>query len=416
MGFPGISAFALDSVVCTYFRDAEYEAPGNASARPSMFNFAQTELAGTSMTQESPLIVERQGPIGKLTLNLPNAHNALSLEMIDLMAVQLDEWEADDSVACIWIEGAGEKALCAGGDVVALHKASGSYGEQGAGQFVEDFFTREYRLDYRIHTYPKPIVVWGNGIVMGGGIGIMSGASHRIVTETTRMAMPEITIGLFPDVGGSWFLNRMPGRTGLFLGLTGAQFNGTDALYCGMADRLLPSDQKEVLLADLAATEFTSVPEQRHILVSKAVQSLEMSAGEQPAPNLRTHYDAIQALTDGATLPDVYHTIASYDGDDKWLQRASATMKAGCPLTAWIVWEQLRRARHMSLADVLRMELALAVNMCSNGQVKEGVRALLIDKDKNPQWQPARLEDVKTELVEACFRAPWAESPLSDLN
>ncbi|MFV8781318.1 enoyl-CoA hydratase/isomerase family protein [Microbulbifer sp. SA54] len=369
------------------------------------------------MTQDSPIIVERQGPIGKLTLNLPKALNALNLDMIDIMAAQLSEWEQDDSVACIWIEGAGDKALCAGGDVVALHRTSGSYGEQGASQFVQDFFTREYRLDYRIHTYPKPIIVWGSGIVMGGGIGIMSGASHRIVTETTRLAMPEITIGLFPDVGGSWFLNRMPGRTGLFLGLTGAQFNGTDALYCGMADRLLPAAGKDDLLAGLAGLDFTTDSGHNHVLVSKVVQSLEMAASEQPAPNLRTHYDVIQELTDGATLPEVYQAIVSYSGDDPWLQRAAKTLSAGCPLTAWVVWEQLRRARHMSLAEVLRMELALAVNMCSNGQVKEGVRALLIDKDRNPQWQPATLQDVTSAHVAACFGSPWeGQSPLSDLR
>ncbi|WP_066961367.1 enoyl-CoA hydratase/isomerase family protein [Microbulbifer sp. Q7] len=368
------------------------------------------------MTQESPLIVERQGPIGKLTLNLPKALNALNLDMIDRMAAQLDVWESDDSVACIWIEGAGGKALCAGGDVVALYKASGSYGEQGASQFVQDFFTREYRLDYRIHTYPKPIVVWGSGIVMGGGIGIMSGASHRIVTETTRMAMPEITIGLFPDVGGSWFLNRMPGRTGLFLGLTGAQFNGTDALYCGMADRLLPSEARGALLDRLAEQPFADNGPENHTLVSRAVQSLELTAAEQPAPNLRTHYDAIQQLTDAPTLPEVYRDIVNYSGEDPWLQRAAKTLKAGCPLTAWIVWEQLRRGKHLSLAQVLQMELALAMNMCSNGQVKEGVRALLIDKDRNPQWQPARIEDVTLEQVEACFHAPWdGEHPLADL-
>ena len=369
------------------------------------------------MTQESPVIVERQGPLGKLTLNLPKALNALNLDMIDRMAAQLDEWEEDDSLACIWIEGAGEKALCAGGDVVALHRESGSYGEQGASQFVQDFFTREYRLDYRIHTYPKPIVVWGSGIVMGGGIGIMSGASHRIVTETTRMAMPEITIGLFPDVGGSWFLNRMPGRTGLFLGLTGAQFNGSDALYCGMADRLLPSDAKQALIDKLAAQPFEKSEQQNHALVSRAVQPLEMTAAAQPAPNLREHYDVIQQLTDAPTLPEVYRDIIAYNGEDPWLQRAATTLNAGCPLTARIVWEQLRRSKHSSLAQVLQMELALAVNMCGNGQVKEGVRALLIDKDRNPQWQPARIEEVTAEQVEACFAEPWdGQSPLADLK
>ena len=367
------------------------------------------------MTQESPLIVDRQGPIGKLTLNLPKALNALNLDMIDLMAAQLDAWEADDSVACIWIEGAGEKALCAGGDVVALHRESGSYGDQGASQFVQDFFTREYRLDYRIHTYPKPIIVWGNGIVMGGGIGIMSGASHRIVSETTRMAMPEITIGLFPDVGGSWFLNRMPGRIGLFLGLTGAQFNGSDAIYAGMADRMVASADKDALLSSLARQTFSEDAEQNRVLVSRAVQTSEIAQDQRPASNLRAHYDVIQQLTDAPTLADVYQTIVNYAGEDSWLQRAAATLKAGCPLTAGVVWEQLHRARHMSLAEVLQMELALAVNMCSNGQVKEGVRALLIDKDRNPQWQPATLEGVTPELVAACFKQPWETNPLADL-
>ncbi|WP_406828286.1 enoyl-CoA hydratase/isomerase family protein [Microbulbifer sp. ARAS458-1] len=369
------------------------------------------------MTQESPVLVERQGALGKLTLNLPKALNALNLDMIDILAAQLDAWEQDESVGCIWIDGAGEKALCAGGDVVALHRESGSYGEQGASRFVQDFFTHEYRLDYRIHTYSKPIVVWGNGIVMGGGIGIMSGASHRIVTESTRMAMPEITIGLFPDVGGSWFLNRMPGRTGLFLGLTGAQFNGTDALYCGMADRLLPSDAKQALIDKLAVLEFAGGDQQDHARVSRAVQSLELGAADHPAPNLREHYDVIQQLTDAATLPEVYRDIVGYSGEDPWLQRAAKTLKAGCPLTAWIVWEQLRRARHMSLAQVLQMELALAMNMCSNGQVKEGVRALLIDKDRNPQWQPAQIDEVTAEQVEACFVEPWeGENPLANLE
>lgn len=368
------------------------------------------------MTQEAPIIVEQQGPIGKITLNLPKAHNALNLDMIERMIAQLDTWAQDDTIAAIWIEGAGEKALCAGGDVIALHRESGSYAKPQSTPQVQAFFAREYRLDYRIHTYPKPIVVWGNGIVMGGGIGIMCGASHRIVTETTRMAMPEITIGLFPDVGGSWFLNRMPGRSGLFLGLTGAQFNGSDALFNGMADRLFASDSKNTLLTQMAQQPFTTENAHNHTLISRLLQALEMPAAERPPSNLRAHYDVIQQLTDDVTLPEVYQNITGYQGGDPWLQRAAATLKAGGPLTAWIVWEQLKRSRHMSLAQVLQMELVLAVNLCHKGHVKEGVRALLVDKDRKPQWQPATLAEITPAQLEECFVSPWGENnPLADL-
>ncbi|WP_346837516.1 enoyl-CoA hydratase/isomerase family protein [Microbulbifer sp. SAOS-129_SWC] len=366
------------------------------------------------MEQNPPVLFERRGAVATATLNLPKALNALNLEMIELLSQQLDEWETDDSVACVWIDGSGDRAFCAGGDVVALYRASAAYGETPDYAFTTDFFSREYRLDYRIHTYSKPIVVWGSGIVMGGGIGIMAGASHRIVTETTRMAMPEVTIGLFPDVGGSWFLNRMPGRLGLFLGLTGAQFNGSDALFAGMADRMLPAERRESALMTLASLEFFADSARNHRQVSDCLKRLELPREQRPEANLRAHYEQIQELTDFASLPQVYQSITAYQGDDQWLQKAAATLAAGSPLTPWIVWEQLARGRHLALAEVFRMELALAVNLCASGYLKEGVRALLIDKDRNPHWQ-AKLEEIDTAQVAACFDAPWAENPLADL-
>ncbi len=364
---------------------------------------------------EGPLLFSRRGALATATLNLPKALNALNLEMIEQLSLKLDEWAEDDSVAVVWIDGSGDKALCAGGDVVALYRESAAYGETPDYAFTTGFFSREYRLDYKIHTYRKPIVVWGGGIVMGGGIGIMAGASHRIVTETTRLAMPEVTIGLFPDVGGSWFLNRMPGRLGLFLGLTGAQFNGADALFAGMADRMLPGDRRETVLVALSGLEFFADSERNHRQVSDCLKRLQLPPEEQPQSNLRAHYDQIQQLTDFATLPEVCRAITAYKGEDKWLQKAAATLAGGSPLTPWIVWEQLRRGRHLSLAEVFRMELALAVNLCASGHFREGVRALLIDKDRQPQWQPATLEEISTEAVDCCFEAPWAENPLSDL-
>ncbi|BBM01852.1 enoyl-CoA hydratase/isomerase family protein [Microbulbifer sp. GL-2] len=368
------------------------------------------------MDQDSPVLFSRRGALAIATLNLPKALNALNLQMIDLLSSQLDAWAKDDEIAAVWIDGSGDKALCAGGDVVALYQQSAAYGETPDYRYTTDFFSHEYRLDYKIHTYAKPIVVWGGGIVMGGGIGIMAGASHRIVTETTRMAMPEITIGLLPDVGGSWFLNRMPGRLGLFLGLTGAQFNGADALFAGMADRIIAQDQREPVLQSLGALEFVQDNAINHQLVGDCLKGLELSPLQRPDSQLREHYDQIQQLTNFSTLPEVCAAISAYLGVDKWLQRAAATLVGGSPLTPWIVWEQLRRARHLSLADVFRMELTLAVNLCASGHFKEGVRALLVDKDRTPKWQPGTLEEITPQQVADCFESPWVGGhPLADL-
>jgi len=369
------------------------------------------------MDQKSPILFGRRGALATATLNLPKALNALNLEMIERLSQKLDEWAGDDSVAAVWIDGSGDRGLCAGGDVVALYREAAAYGEAPRYDCAIDFFSREYRLDYQIHTYQKPIVVWGGGIVMGGGIGILAGASHRIVTETTRMAMPEITIGLFPDVGGSWFLNRIPGRLGLFLGLTGAPFNGVDALFAGLADRVLADGRRESVLAELAGLDFAGDCGIDHPLVDDCLKRLELLPDQRPRSNLREHYDRIQQLTDFATLPEVCRAIGGYRGDDEWLRKAAATLAGGSPLTPWIVWEQLRRGRHKSLAEVFRMELALAVNLCASGHFREGVRAQLIDKDRQPQWRPAALEEISAKQVEQCFKAPWeGENPLSDLS
>ncbi|AMX03322.1 enoyl-CoA hydratase/isomerase family protein [Microbulbifer thermotolerans] len=367
------------------------------------------------MDQDSPILFSRRGALATATLNLPRVLNALNLEMINRLSQKLDEWAVDDSVAAVWIDGSGGKALCAGGDVVTLFRESTAYGESPDYRFTTEFFSREYRLDYKIHTYKKPIVVWGGGIVMGGGIGIMAGASHRIVTETTRMAMPEVTIGLFPDVGGSWFLSRMPGRLGLFLGLTGAQFNGADALFAGMADRMLPDDSREKVLEELAGLPYATDSEDNRRQISDCLKRLQLPPEAQPASNLRAHFDQVQQLTDFASLPEVCRSITGYRGGDEWLQKAAATLAAGSPLTPWIVWEQLRRGRHLSLAGVFRMELVLAVNLCASGHFREGVRALLIDKDRQPKWRPATLEEVSAQEVQASFQAPWTENPLADL-
>ena len=205
-------------------------------------------------------IDSKAGKVGRITLNVEPTLNSLTLEMVDLLQARLDGWREDDSIGAVFIDGAGEKAFCAGGDVQALH-ASAVETPGGPCEYGEAFFTREYRMNYTLHTWPKPLVCWGHGIVMGGGLGVMAGCSHRIVTEKTRIAMPEVTIALFPDVGGSWFLNHMPGKSGLFLALTGASINAADAIYTGIADRFVSSEHKQAVLDALVEQAWSADPD-----------------------------------------------------------------------------------------------------------------------------------------------------------
>lgn len=370
------------------------------------------------MSQVLPPVVfeERTAQNGKriaiATLNAERSLNSLTLTMIDLLQEKFTAWENDDDIACVFLQGAGDKAFCAGGDVVALHAGSAAYDEPLPNNDAIDFFAREYALDYHIHVYAKPIVVWGNGIVMGGGLGLMSGASHRVVTENTRMAMPEVTIGLYPDVGGSWFLNRAPGRTGLFLGLTGASFNGADAKFVGLGDRFVAQHQKEAVLQALCELDFV----EPHGQVSTLLHRFEKEClQQQPEGNVQRHFDQIQALTDADTIPELFDAITGYQGDDKWLSKAAAGLQNGCPVTPYLVQAQLQRTRHLSLADVFRLELTISSNCARRGHFKEGVRALLIDKDRQPQWHPARVADVTNSEVDAFFVEHWERHPLSHL-
>ena len=355
--------------------------------------------------------------IGVATLNVEKKLNSLNQNMVHGLTQQLTQWASDDSIACVWLQGAGDKAFCAGGDVRCLRDKIEEVGPQQALEFVQGFFENEYRLDYMIHTYSKPIMVWGHGIVMGGGIGLMSGASHRIVTETSRLAMPEITIGLYPDVGGTWFLNHAPGRTGLFLGLTGANINAGDAIFVGMADRFIPSEQKANLLEQLQQSTFTHYAEENAALINGVLRQIE-SQHQFPESQVRQNYDLIQSVTDGDNLPQIVDNILAIESDNKWLSKAVATLKSGCPTTAHLVYQQLQRGKKLSLPEVFQMELVMSLQCALHPDFPEGVRALLVDKDGAPSWQHNSPADVPKEWVDQHFASPWpgAENPLSNIN
>jgi enoyl-CoA hydratase/carnithine racemase len=356
------------------------------------------------------------GKVGRITLSVAATLNSLTLEMVDLLQVQLDAWAQDDSIAAVFIEGAGEKAFCAGGDVQALHQSAV---EQPGGpcEYAEAFFTREYRMNYTLHTYAKPLVCWGHGIVMGGGLGVMAGCSHRVVTERTRIAMPEVTIALFPDVGGSWFLNHSPGKTGEFLALTGASINAADAIYIGIADRFIASEHKEAVVKDLLAQQWQSNSENNHALVRHVLRPYaEQSIAASPAGQVEPHAATIAKLLDGDDIHDIIDKITSQETDDPWLAKARDSLSHGSKLAALWIDRQLWETRHSGLAEIFQAEIQLATNIIRHPEFAEGVRALLIDKDRNPAWQFQNSRDIPQEVLDGFFTAPWDENPLGDLG
>ncbi len=363
------------------------------------------------------LIGKNGKKIAVATLNAEKKLNSLSVEMVRLLQPQLLAWQADEDIACVWLQGAGEKAFCAGGDVKVLYDRINAVGPEQAMVFCQDFFASEYALDYLIHRFAKPLIVWGQGIVMGGGIGLMSGASHRIVTETSRLAMPEITIGLYPDVGGTWFLNHAPGRSGLFLGLTGANINAADALFVGLADRFVASNRKSAVLDALQSVDWAADSRDHFAQVSHILRELE-DLSLLPASPVRQHFDLIQQLTDADDCAGIVNKILNLTTDDPWLGKAIATLKKGCPTTAHLVYEQLHLGKKWSLEEVFRMELIMSVQCCLHPDFPEGVRALLVDKDGKPNWRHPSVRDVSGSWVDQHFVSPWpaAEHPLLQLG
>ena len=356
------------------------------------------------------------GKVGRITLNVAATLNSLTLEMVDLLQAKLDTWAGDDTIAAIFIEGAGEKAFCAGGDVQALHESAVAT-PGGPCEYAEDFFAREYRMNYTLHTYAKPVVCWGHGIVMGGGLGVLAGCSHRVVTERTRIAMPEVTIALFPDVGGSWFLNHAPGKSGEFLALTGASINAADAIYIGIADRFIASEHKDAVIRRLLDQQWTDCADQNHALVRHILRPFaEQSISNFPAGQVEPHIATINALCDGDDIHDIIDKISSQDTDDPWLAKARDSLLSGSKLAAQWIHRQLWETRHASLKEIFQSEVQLATNIVRHPEFAEGVRALLIDKDRNPSWQYSASRDVPDEVLNTFFTAPWDSNPLADLN
>ena len=375
-------------------------------------------MTTNSNTQSNSVVFQTLGTVsGKLigvaTLNIEKALNALNIEMVEALTHQLNQWRSDNNIAAVVLDGAGEKAFCAGGDVRAIYHAAVATPGEVTTQATE-FFSQEYQLDYLLHTFGKPVVVWGDGIVMGGGLGLMAGASHRIVTEHSRIAMPEVTIGLYPDVGGSYFLNRMPGKAGLFLGMTAYNMNGADAHYVGIGNHYLNRDDKALLFDAMATIDWSDDKAINHQRLHALIDAMQADCKTPLAQSqLQVHQAQIDELMSG-DLPAIVQRIGSLDSTVKeaqpWLAKACKVMLAGSPISLALVHKQAQLGTEMTLAEVFKFELGLSVNCCAKADFAEGVRALLIDKDRNPNWLYKDVASVPNELLVSLMQSPWDEN------
>ena len=360
---------------------------------------------------ETTILAERRKHLGILTLNRPKALNALSLDMIRAITTQLLAWREDPQVGAVLLRGANREgkapAFCAGGDIRYFHEAA-----LAGDPTLEDFFSEEYALNHLVHTFGKPTLVLMDGITMGGGMGLSQGASLRIVTEHARLAMPETNIGLFPDVGGGWFLARAPGHLGEFLGLSGQVLGAADALAVDWADVCVRSER----LGDLvqALVDATAVD---GVGALSAVNAFAADAGTS---SLRGQRDLVDRVFAAPDLAAIVAALAAEEGE--FAAALAGTLARRSPLMMAVTLAQIRRARTMTLADDLRMERGL-VRHCFHlrpgaaSETLEGIRALAVDKDNAPRWNPASIAGVDAALVAAFFVSPWPAHahPLRDL-
>lgn len=338
------------------------------------------------MTEEGDLIVRREGAVGVIRLNRPKAINAVTLEMFRDIDKALDRFEADPAVSVILLEGAGERGLCAGGDIRTLWESSKVNGDLG-----KILWREEYILNARIKKFPKPYVAFMDGIVMGGGVGLSAHASHRVVTDRTKLAMPEVGLGFFPDVGGTWLLSRSPGEIGTYFGLTGQTMNGPDAIHAKFADAVVPAaNWPELREALTKAPPGASAAD-----VSKLIGGFATGDAAGPVAAKQAMIDALFGFD---RMEDIFAALKR-DGSE-FAQATLKTLNEKSPRGMVVTLKLLRLARTASsLEECLVREYRAALEVFRSDDFREGVRAAVIDKDRNPTWSPPRIEDVTGEML-----------------
>jgi enoyl-CoA hydratase len=347
-------------------------------------------VSAAATDTEGDLIVRREGAAGIIRLNRPKAINAMTYEMSQGVDAALDRFEADPKVAVVILEGAGERGLCAGGDIRGLYESSKVGGDLG-----KLFWRQEYIMNARIAKYPKPYVAFMDGLVMGGGVGLSGHARHRVVTEKTKLAMPEVGLGFFPDVGGTWLLSRSPGEVGTFFGLTGQTMNGPDAIFSRFADAVVSSAKLPALREALTAVR----PGISSAVVEKIIAGF--ATGERAGP-IAAMQPSIDRWFAYDRMEDIFAALAR--DDSEFAQSTLKTLNEKSPRGMVVTLKLLRLARHSSsLEECLVREYRAALEVFRSDDFREGVRAAVIDKDRNPKWQPPRIEDVTPEMLVPYF-------------
>lgn len=352
------------------------------------------------MSKQNDILFTEVGQLGVVTLNRPQALNALSHEMAIALNEQLIEWEDDEEINAILIQAEGEKAFCAGGDIRKIYEA-----KSDPKLTIKQFFWDEYRLNSYIHHYKKPYIAFLDGITMGGGVGISIHGSCRIATEKFSFAMPETGIGFFPDIGGSYLLSHCPGETGVYLGLTGARIKVADALYLGLVNHFVPSDNKTELFNALTSTSFTNVPKDALTDILK-----DYATTPEPAP-----LSLIRSLIDECFAFDHIEEIidALQKHNDEWCINTAKILLSKSPTSLKVTLEQLRKAKNKGFNQCMQMEYRLTNRFLKGHDFYEGVRAVIVDKDQKPQWKPANLSDVTQKDVEQYFAPLTATEELN---
>ena len=339
------------------------------------------------------ILIERQGALGIVTLNRPQALNTLSLSMYRRFDPALASWADDEDVHAVLVRGAGGRAFCAGGDVVAIYEARGEAAETGG--YKADFFREEYQLIRRIHRFPKPFVALMDGIAMGGGAGVAVNGRFRVATSRTLFAMPEVYIGLFPDVAASRFLNLCPGRIGLYLALTGRRIGAADALYCGFGTHFVPHERLDDLTQALAALDYGADPD------AAVASVLRRHAGEPGPASLPALRLAIDRCFAGASVEAIMDALAHER--EPWAAEALDAMARAAPLSLKIVFRQLKEGAGMDVESALRLEYRMTQHAMAGHDFFEGIRAALVDKDRTPRWQHRAPADVSDAEVDGYF-------------
>jgi enoyl-CoA hydratase len=335
------------------------------------------------MSEDAEIIFERLGAVGLITLNRPKALNALTHGMVVAMHAKLKEWAADSLIGCVVIRGAGDRAFCAGGDIRTLYDS----GKAGTPYAIE-FYRDEYLLNATIKHYPKPYIALLHGFVMGGGVGVSVHGSHRVADETMQFAMPETGIGLFPDVGGSFFLPRLPGEIGLYLGLTGTRLKTADAVYAGIATHFIPAARRDDLIEALANA--TSA--------EKAIRDLSEVA---PAASFAERRAIVDEVFAGSSLEVI---LAALDDDtSEWSRNTAKTIRTKSPTASKLAFRQIRNGKTLSFDDCMRMEFRMVNRVIAGHDFYEGVRATIIDRDGAPKWNPDALSGVGDSDIDAYF-------------